>query len=166
MAKLGGWMYPSAKTSSVVASTLWCLFFLQYSMKQHKLTVFGTTASSLCSFIFGLVSFLVCLFVCFQQAWETKNDVFEARTILIWSNVMWGPVWTCWLHWGAEGVWAWGLTTLLLGCASKSKLNLLIDQVPSVLFLRCEYHEQLLSFSNTEVTVRLYSEKSATLSSF
>lgn len=62
-------------------------------------------------------------------------------------------------------VGAWGPTTLLLGCASKSKLNLLLDQVPSVVFLRREQHEQLPSFCNAAVSIRLYSETSATLSS-
>lgn len=67
---------------------------------------------------------------------------------------------------GGRGVFgAWGPTTLLLGCASKSKLNLLLNQVPSVVFLRHEQHEQLPSFCNAAVSIRLYSETSATLSS-
>lgn len=57
--------------SSVITWSLWCLFFflffLQYSVKQHYLTAFGTIASSLSSFIFGLVRFYS-FFVCFQRA--------------------------------------------------------------------------------------------------
>lgn len=59
------------------------------------------------------------------------------------------------LCWGREGgsvkFGARGPTTLLLGCASKSKLNLLLDQVPSVVFLRREQHEQLPRFWNAAV---------------
>lgn len=40
-----------------------CLFFLQYSVKRHYFTVFGTIASSLSSFIFGLVSVFLSFFM-------------------------------------------------------------------------------------------------------
>lgn len=74
---LGGCMYSSAKTA-IISYCLESLvpLFLQHSVKQNYVTVFGTIASSLSSFIFGLVCFYS--FLCFQWAWETKNDVFEA----------------------------------------------------------------------------------------
>lgn len=86
--------------------------------------------------------------------WKRKEQ------ILIWSKgnreAQFRDVLLGWVGWvgSVEGLHSGDLTTLLLGCASKSKLNLffLIDQVPSVVFLflfffsRREQREQTLRF--------------------
>ena len=63
------------------ACTLLPLFILQYSVKRRCLTVFGTVASRLSSFIFGLVRFLFfcCLFSTSLRnqkwcIWSIKNN--------------------------------------------------------------------------------------------
>lgn len=90
--------------SSGIAWSLWCLFFLQYSMKQHYLTVFGTIASSLSSFIFGLVSFSLFFLFVFNEPDKPKMMYLKHREQYWFGvKVMWGPVWTCWLCWGRGG---------------------------------------------------------------
>lgn len=87
--------------------------------------------------------------------WKRKEQ------ILIWSKgnreAQFRDVLLGWVGgWGRSRGWISGdLTTLLLGCASKSKLNLffLIDQVPSVVFLFLFFFETRATRTNTTFLV-------------
>lgn len=112
---------------------LFVFVFLQHSVQQHCLTVFVTIASSLDRIILCLFFGMFLLFCFYFFEPEKPKMMYLKQKEQYWFGVkvMWDPVWTCWLWWGVgvglgEKVGAWGPTTLLLGCASKSKLNLFV----------------------------------------